>query len=123
MSLAPGTLLGPYKIVSQLVGCVGRAAACDAVGEIQFICDVIGPEDLAIVPGSQWVIASGNQEGGRIQLVNVRDKTATTLFPAPGRRERLDAATYPTCPRIERLGTRGEQLTRTLVELYLPQLL
>ncbi len=53
------------------------AAECDAVGEIRFICDVIGPEDLAIVPGSQWVIASGNQEGGRIHLVSVRDKTTT----------------------------------------------
>ena len=74
------------------------AAACNAVGDLRFICDVIGPEDLAIVPGSQWVIASGNQAGGRIQLVSVRDKTATALFPAPGRRERLDAATYPTCP-------------------------
>ena len=74
------------------------AAACDAVGEVQFICDVIGPEDLAIVPGAEWVIASGNQEGGRIQLVSVRDKTATVLFPTPARRERLDASTYPTCP-------------------------
>ena len=74
------------------------AAACEAVGEIQFICDVIGPEDLAIVPGAEWVIASGNQEGGRIQLVNVRDKTAAVLFPTPTRRERLDSATYPTCP-------------------------
>ena len=45
-------------------------AACDPVGEIRFICDVIGPEDLAIVPGSEWVIASGNQEGGRIHLVS-----------------------------------------------------
>ena len=74
------------------------AAACEAVGEIQFICDVIGPEDLAIVPGSAWVIASGNQEGGRVQLVSVRDKTTTVLFPTPSRSERLDATTYPTCP-------------------------
>ena len=74
------------------------AATCDAVGEIQFICDVISPEDLAIVPGAEWVIASGNQEGGRIQLVNVRDRTTTVLFPTPSRHERLDATTYPSCP-------------------------
>ena len=85
--------------VAVLGGIAGpSAAACEAVGEIQFICGVIGPEDLAIVPGSEWVIASGNQEGGRIQLVSVRDKTATVLFPTPTRHERLDAATYPTCP-------------------------
>ena len=82
-----------------LLGSAGPSvAACDAVGEIRFICDVIGPEDLAVVPGSEWVIASGNQEGGRIQLVNVRDKTATALFPIAGHSERLDATTYPTCP-------------------------
>ena len=73
-------------------------ATCEAVGEIQFICGVISPEDLAIVPGAEWVIASGDQEGGRIQLVSVRDKTATPVFPTPTRTERLDAATYPTCP-------------------------
>ncbi len=73
-------------------------AACEPVGEIRFICDVIGPEDLAIVPGAQWVIASGNQEGGRLHLISVRDKTTTAVFPVAGRREQLDAATYPTCP-------------------------
>ena len=75
-----------------------NAATCDAVGEIQFVCDVVSPEDLAIVPGAEWVIASGDQEGGRIQLVNVQDKTATILFPTPTRTDRLDAAAYPTCP-------------------------
>ena len=74
------------------------AAQCEAVGDIRFICDVIGPEDLALVPGAEWVIASGNQAGGRIQLVHVRDKTATALFPTAMRRERLDATTYPSCP-------------------------
>ena len=27
------------------------AAPCDPVGEIRFICDVISPEDFAVVPG------------------------------------------------------------------------
>ena len=60
-----------------------NAPTCDAVGEIQFICDVISPEDFAVVPGSEWVIASGDQEGGRIQLVSVRNKIATPLFLPP----------------------------------------
>ena len=46
------------------------ATACEPVGEIQFICDLISPEDLAIIPASEWLIASGNQEGGKIHLVN-----------------------------------------------------
>ena len=75
-----------------------EAAACEAVGEIQFICDLIGPEDLAIVPGGEWVVASGNQAGGRIHLIHVRDKTATVLFPSSTQAERFDGIAYPSCP-------------------------
>ena len=71
---------------------------CEAVGEIRFICNLISPEDLAVVPGSEWVIASGNRSGGRMHLVSVGAKTATVLFPSASPRERLDAAAYPTCP-------------------------
>ena len=93
------SVLGVLVAVSLSLGVAQQGAtACAAVGEVQFICDLISPEDLAVVPGAEWVIASGDQEGGRIHLVNVRDKTATLLFPMSTRRERLDAATYPTCP-------------------------
>ena len=71
---------------------------CAPVGEIQFICDLISPEDLAVLPGEEWVIASGNQEGGKIHLVNVRDRTSSVLYPTAAPRERLDAETYPACP-------------------------
>ena len=53
---------------------------CEPVGDIRFICDLVGPEDLAILPGEEWVIASGNQEGGRIHLVDVADKSTSVLL-------------------------------------------
>jgi len=71
---------------------------CETDGEVQFICNLISPEDLAVVPGSEWVIASGNRAGGRIHLVSVADKTATVLFPSSTVGERLDSRSYPTCP-------------------------
>lgn len=71
---------------------------CAPVGEIRFICDLISPEDLAVIPGEEWVLASGNQEGGKLHLVNVREKTASVVFPMLEPRERLDAAAYPDCP-------------------------
>ena len=74
------------------------AAACDPVGAIKFICGPISPEDLAVLPGDEWVIASGDREGGRIQLIIVRSKTATVVFPTANPSERVDKATYPTCP-------------------------
>jgi len=91
-------LLGLSCALGVSLGLAQQDAACDSVGAINFICDVVSPEDLAIVPGEEWIIASGDQAGGRIQLVNVRDKTAMVLFPGPTRTERFDAASYPTCP-------------------------
>ena len=74
------------------------ATPCTPVGEIRFVCALVSAEDLAVLPGAQWVITSGNREGGRLHLVNARDKTATVLFPTATRNEKLDAAAYPTCP-------------------------
>ncbi len=72
--------------------------ACDPVGELRFICGVISPEDLAVVPDSDWVIASGNQAGGRIQLVSASGRTTRVLFPGAAAAERLDSRAYPGCP-------------------------
>ena len=74
------------------------AAPCKPVGEIQFICTLVSPEDLALVPGTEWLIASGNREGGRLHLVSVRQKTATVLFPTPKANVRFDRKAYPICP-------------------------
>ena len=75
-----------------------RAPACDPVGNVQFICGVIAPEDLVVVPGSDWVIASGDAAGGAIKAINVHDRTATALFPVETPRLRQDAPTYDSCP-------------------------
>ena len=75
-----------------------RATGCDPAGNVQFVCGVVGPEDLAVVPGSEWVIASGDAAGGAIRLVSVRERTTTVLFPTATPRERLDSKTYNSCP-------------------------
>jgi hypothetical protein len=73
-------------------------AACDPLGNVHFICGVNGPEDLVVVPGSKWVIASGDAAGGAITLINVRDRTTTALFPTATPKQRLDAKVYDSCP-------------------------
>jgi hypothetical protein len=75
-----------------------RAAACDPAGNVRFICGFVGPEDLVPVPGSNWVIASGDAAPGAITLVNVRDKTTTALYPSANLKQRFDAKTYDSCP-------------------------
>jgi len=99
LALSLGACGGPAQEPAGQDAALARdAAMCAPVGEVQFICNLISPEDLAVVPGADWVIASGDQEGGRIQLVSVPDKTATVLFPMSPPRERFDVTTYPSCP-------------------------
>jgi len=93
------TLLGLSAVFALTQGTAGpKAAGCDALGNVQFICGVISPEDLVVVPGSEWVITSGDAAGGAITLINVRDKTTTALFPTAAPKQRLDAKTYDSCP-------------------------
>jgi hypothetical protein len=75
-----------------------RAAGCDPAGNVQFICGLVGPEDLVVVPGEQWVIASGDAAPGAITLINVRDKIATPLYPSATLKQQLDSRTYDSCP-------------------------
>ena len=71
---------------------------CAPVGDVEFLCDMVSPEDIAVLPGAEWAIASGAREGGRLHLVNVRAKTSSVLFPTPDSGARLDAESYPECP-------------------------
>jgi hypothetical protein len=77
---------------------VPRPVGCNPAGSVQFICGLVGPEDLVAVPGSNWVIASGDAAPGAITLVNVRDQTTTALYPSANIKQRFDAKTYQSCP-------------------------
>ena len=75
-----------------------RAAGCDPVGPIRFVCDQAGPEDLVVVPGSPWIIASAYGAAGGLHLIDTKAATSTRLFPSATAAERLDAKTYDSCP-------------------------
>lgn len=75
-----------------------RGAGCDPAGNLRFVCGLAGPEDLAIVPGGRWVIASGMAQSGGIRLIDLKDKTTTVLFPGTAPKEQFDRATYSACP-------------------------
>src|SRR5262245_9408 len=75
-----------------------RAAGCDPAGNVRFICDQLAPEDLVLVPGGDWVIASGMAANGAIRAISLRDRATTVLFPAAGAKVRPDTKSYPSCP-------------------------
>src|SRR5436190_5551271 len=72
-------------------------ASCDPSGTVKFVCGVSGPEDLAQVPGTRWLIAS-SFAGDGLALVDTRTAAVTRLFPTDVVTVRFDAATYDGCP-------------------------
>jgi sugar lactone lactonase YvrE len=76
----------------------GAVAGCDPLGDVRFICNQVAPEDLALVPGGEWLISSGMAANGAIRLINLRDKTTTAIFPTATPKERWDKKTYAACP-------------------------
>jgi len=100
--------LGIVITLSLVGGSVeARAAGCEAIGNVRFICDQLGPEDLAAVPGSDWVLSSGMAANGAIRLINLRDKSTTVLFPSATSGERPNKKTYESCPGP--IGSEGDK--------------
>jgi hypothetical protein len=93
------TTIGLAVMFALLIATVGpRAQGCAPRGDVRFICDQIAPEDLVVVPGSEFVISSGMAANGAIRLINLRDRTTTVLFPTATPSERWDKKTYGSCP-------------------------
>src|ERR1700674_1130178 len=100
--------LGIVITLSLVGGSVeAKAAGCEAIGNVRFICDQLGPEDLAAVPGSDWVLSSGMAANRGIRLINLRDKSTTVLFPGAASRERPNKKTYESCPGP--IGSEGDK--------------
>ena len=75
-----------------------KPTGCDPLGPVQFVCNLVGPEDLVVVPGSDWVIASGDAPPGATTLISVRDTAITALYTSPSIKQRLDSKIYDSCP-------------------------
>jgi hypothetical protein len=58
-----------------------KAAGGEAIGSIHFICDQLGPEDFAVVPGSEWVLSSGMVANGAIRFHQPARQKHDYAFP------------------------------------------
>ena len=97
-----------------------QAPPCTPVGKIQFICDVRGPEDLALMPGSPWLMVSGNQAGlGQIRALHPGDKKVVPLYPMATVKSQLDAKAFPGCPGPVDINDPTEKKTIAFHGLYL----
>jgi hypothetical protein len=73
-------------------------ANCAPSGNIQYVCGQEAPEDLVLIPGTDWVLASSYGGNGGIRLISVRDKTSSVAYPSVNSKDRFDRKTYDMCP-------------------------
>ena len=68
--------------------------------DAHFVCGQEAPEDLIVIPGSDWVVASVFGGTGGIRLINTKDLMTTTVYPSETAKDKLDAKTYDSCPGV-----------------------
>ena len=90
-ALACLTIGGPSFVAAQ-------SASCAPDGGLSFICGVRNPEDLVVLPGTRWMVASGMAPGAGLQLVDTRAKTARKLHGTGVGAVRADASRFAQCP-------------------------
>ena len=71
-------------------------ATCAATSQFAFVCGATKPEDLAVVPGTRWVIASGFATGAGLKIVDGRARRAQRWFTGATDQVAPDAR-YPDC--------------------------
>lgn len=64
---------------------LAQTEACPPVNGFGFICGMDRPEDLAVIPGTRWLITSGFSNGSGLKLVDTLSKTMRRWWRAdPG---------------------------------------
>jgi hypothetical protein len=71
---------------------------CEGFNEFSYICGLASPEDLVLIPGTKWVVASGFSGNVSLYLINSEQKTWSNFYPGDEPRARQDMATYGSCP-------------------------
>lgn len=95
------SMLGGFAMLA-LTGCAtspsGRpsADACTPTAQFSFVCGANKSEDLAHIPATPWIVASGFATGAGLKLVDSRTRQARFWFTAAADQVAPDPA-YPDC--------------------------
>ena len=78
---------------------------CTSSGELHFVCGISAPEDLVIVPGTDWIVSgvmSAKDQTG-LFLVNSLSKVVRPLYSSEVGENRLNRNLYGACPQAPNL--------------------
>lgn len=81
-------------------GSVESPGDCRPVGGLHFVCGLREPEDLALLPGTRWIVTTGMATDGTggLFLIDTRAKHAERLQLGKDIAFEPDHAIYPNCP-------------------------
>jgi hypothetical protein len=89
--LACAALFSSHELDAQSPGCAPAAG-------LTFICGLQNPEDVVLVPGTRWLLASGMAPGAGLNLVDTQAKAVRKLFAPGTANARADRARFANCP-------------------------
>ena len=95
---ATRTLLLPLVLLLVFTTAKAGDDECKASGGFGFVCGPKSAEDLVLVPGTQWIIASGMAPGTSITLIDSQQKNWEVLYPGDRPRAEQNMDTYGACP-------------------------
>jgi hypothetical protein len=73
-------------------------AKCAPAAGLTFLCGLQNPEDVVLVPGTRWLLASGMAPGAGLTVIDTQAKTARKLFGPGTANVRADNARFANCP-------------------------
>ena len=73
-------------------------AGCAPSGGLNFICGLKAAEDLVLIPGTRWLLASGMDAGSGLHLIDTQAKTARIAFGTGTASSRPDQTKFAGCP-------------------------
>jgi hypothetical protein len=75
-----------------------QAPTCAPAAGLTFICGLQNPEDVVLVPGTRWLLASGMAPGAGLTLIDTRAKAVRKLYAPGTSAARADRARFANCP-------------------------
>ena len=94
-----GLLAPSPTVVAQAPPAPPPMTPCSAeAAGLKLICNQYSPEDLVVLPGNQWVVASAFAGAGGIHLIRASDHVSQRAYPSPAARKRPDEKRYSDCP-------------------------
>ena len=92
-----GLLFSPSMLAAQIPPAPPMNDCATGAPDLKLICNQLAPEDLVVVPGDRWVVAS-SYTGSGINLIRVSDRASVRAYPSPTARRRPDEKRYAGCP-------------------------